>query len=211
MDFLVRLFRVLAFERRLAMVQLVANRPGITLTDTWSRLQMPQPDASRHMKLLSAHGVIDARPSGRYLLAEAGSPSETTHVVLRRVRHLLSKYLKDAPLPQAARAVCPDRDSADWPDVFSAMRFEFTAYTHLRRLLILRLLIQEDTADLMTIMRTIGMSHTAARRQTDKLVRRGILRELRSGRRYVLQIRPKLNTTFRSALFAAVRDYLVEG
>ena len=53
MDFLVRLFRTLAFERRLQIVQLIAKRPGLTVGKIGAELGMPQPDTSKHVKLLS--------------------------------------------------------------------------------------------------------------------------------------------------------------
>ena len=53
------------------------------------------------------------------------------------------------------------------------------------------------------------MSRTAALRQTDKLVRRGILVESQSGGKPALEIPTTFGTAFRSALFAAVRDYLL--
>lgn len=210
MDFLIRLFRTLAFERRLRIVQLASRQPGITLGEIQSELSMPEPDASKHMKLLSAHGIIDSRPSGSYLLARRASPAETGHVVLKRVRLLLGRYLKDDTLAEAARAVCPHAGCDDWSGVLRAMCFEFTAYTHLRRLLILRMLSRQGKADLLTIMHTIGMSHSAARRQTDKLIRRGVLRAVRSGNKYVVELAKTFATPFRRSLFTVVRAYLGE-
>lgn len=208
MDFLIRLFRALACGPRLQIVQLTSRQPGIALHEIQSELSIPEPDASKHMKLLSANGIVDSRPSGRYLLTRPAKPSETALVVLRCVRALLGRYLREDALPEAVQAVCPEREGGDWGVVLDAMQFEFTAYTHLRRLLILRMLCERERADLLAIMRTIGMSHSAARRQTDKLVRRGILREVRSGNRYVMEIPKTLATPFRRSLFAAVREYL---
>ena len=209
MDFIVRLFRALAFARRLEIIRLITIQPGLTLGQVASEMGMPMPDASKHLKLLSDHGLIDARPSGRFLLANPGSPTATPHIVLKRVRELMRRHLgADAPTA-TAEAVCPDCGRPEWATVFEAMCFEFTAYTHLRRLLILRTLLKRGRADRLTIMREVGMSHTAARRQTDKLVRRGILAESRSGRKPVLEIPKTLGTAFRSTLFAGVRDYLI--
>ena len=208
MDFLIRLFRTLAFERRLQVVQLVFQQPGITLHQVQSELCMPEPDASKHMKLLSAHGVIDSRPSGKYLLASPAIPAKTSHVLLKRVRLLLEKLLKEDTLVEAAQAVCPGVDDADWSDVLNAMCFELTAYTHLRRLLIIRMVSKQRQADLLTIMGLIGMSHSAARRHTDKLIRRGVLCAARTGNRHLVQIPANFTTPFRGSLFAAVRDHL---
>ena len=208
MDFLIRLFRTLAFERRLRIVQLAFRQPGITLREIQSGLSMSEPDASKHMKLLSAHGIIDSRPSGRYLLASPATPAGTGHLLLKRVRLLLKKRLKEDTLAEAALAVCPDVDDADWNDVLSAMCFEFTAYTHLRRVLIIRMLSKQRRADLPTIMRSIGMSHAAACRHVDKLVRRGVLCDAMSGNKHLVQIPASFTTPFRGSLFTAVRDYL---
>ena len=209
MDFIVRLFRALAFARRLQIIRLITTRPGLTLGQVASETGMPMPDASRHLNLLSDHGIIDARPSGTFLLARPGSPTATPHIVLKRIRAFMRSHLGAGTATAAAEAVCPNCHQPEWASVFEAMCFEFTAYTHLRRLLILRTLLKCEQADLLTIMREVGMSRTAARRQTDKLVRRGVLAESRSGRKQVLEIPEAFGTPFRSMLLAAVRDYLL--
>ena len=129
-------------------------------------------------------------------------------MILKCVRRSLKKYLGDSTLQQASRGVCPDRDATDWADVHRAMCFDFTAYTHLRRLLLLRMLCSQERADLETIVREIGMSYTAARRQIDKLSRRGLVNVQRSKEGDVLTMPAEIRTPHRASLFQAVQDYL---
>ena len=132
----------------------------------------------------------------------------TSHVILKTVRTLLRKHLAESALDDVVDAVCPDAERREWSVVLRAMCFQFTAYTHLRRLLILRLLLTQGEADLVTIMREIGMSRAAARRHLDKLARRGIVDVCRSEKRSVVRIAGKSRTAFQASLWAAVRDYL---
>ena len=89
------------------------------------------------------------------------------------------------------------------------MCFEFTAYTHLRRPLLLRMLCEMRSADVATIMQRIGMSQAAASRQTSKLARRGLVRQRRSGTESVVENPKVFATAFRASLFGAVRNYLM--
>ena len=90
------------------------------------------------------------------------------------------------------------------------MCFDFTAYTHLRRLPMLRRLDSRQRSDLVQMSREIGMSHMAAWRHTDKLLRRGLLYESRHGKRGVFAIRRPPSTWLRTELLNCVLTSLRE-
>jgi len=208
MDFLVRIFRALAYPPRLSILRTALTNPALPIRDIAAAMSMDMPMASKHVKVLAAHGIIDARPSGSFVLLHEQKLDTTQHGLLRSLRKLLGRHLAKTPLNRASAAVCPDRKAAQWDDVFDAMCFDFTAYTHLRRLLILRLICQQGEADMAAFTREIGMSQRAALRQTDKLLRRGLLCATKSSRRLQLQIPEHLGTGFRTSLFKAVREHI---
>ena len=131
--------------------------------------------------------------------------------MLKEIRRIVHRLLGSEGLAQTAQAVCPDDAQATWETVYEAMCFDFTAYTHLRRLMILRFLDRQDSADLARICSEIGMSPMAARRQTDKLIRRGILRKGRDGRMTVVCICRERSTWLRTRLLTCVLSSLRQG
>jgi len=151
---------------------------------------------------------VDSTPSGPHVRSRPGDADITEHIILKGVRRWLAEHLASQALPETAEAVGLDRGDAQWPDVFQAICFELTAYTHLRRLLVLRQLCECRHSDLEALREKIGMSSTAAQRQVDKLRRRGIVEVARDGRRLVVQLPATLDTPFRSALFDLLREQL---
>lgn len=210
MDYLVRLFRTLANARRLAILRLIASRPDSLVTGIAAELGIPQSKVSAHLKLLFDHGIVEKRPTGACVLTKIGRPRDARHEVLKALRRIIQRLLGSATLADAGQAVCSDEKRLTWDRVYETMCFDFTAYTHLRRLLVLRFLDQQDAATLPRICREIGMSHMAAWRQTDKLIRRGILCEGRAGRTIVVDVCREPSTWLRRQLLtcvlAALRD-----
>ena len=75
MDFVVRLFRVLAFTGRLRIMREVLKSPRLTVADIARALGYTDGETSKHLKLLRAHGLVDARPSGRFVLTGPAKPA----------------------------------------------------------------------------------------------------------------------------------------
>ena len=208
MDFIVRLFRALANVRRLAILHFAVQNPGCKVTKIARELSLPQTIVSNYLKLLCEHGLAEKRPSGTYVLVSVGRPGDARHVVVRRVREILRRLFGSADVAGAARAVCPDTDSADWATIYEALCFDFTAYTHLRRLMILRLLDREGTMAMEEVRRQLSMSPLAARRQTDKLVRRGIISVKKGAQDDTITIRKKSFSWLRRQLLESVMSSL---
>ena len=210
MDFVVRLFRTLANVQRLQLVQYLLGHPSSTVSQTATALSLPLHDASRHLKRLFEVGVLEGRPSGRYVLSTFPDAQGARHPVLREVRRLLTAHLGEDQLDAAARAVGLEGSAPTWQEVHDAMCFEFTAFTHLRRLLILRRLCENGPTALDEIVRGVGMSEMAARRQLDKLARRGLIVGDSVGRKQPVALRELVETPFRRALLGGLLGYFRE-
>ncbi len=210
MDFLIKLFRSLSHTMRLRIIQFVISHPEATLSEIADALGMSKSEASRHVSLLASVGAIESRPSGRFLLVNAADPRSSEHSVLRKVRRLLTKYLDEGSLREASDALRLGAGKQNWNALLAAMCFEFTAYTNLRRLLLLRLLSEQGPMDSAAVMQKIGLSQAAMRRHVDKLLRRGILSETTPGRRSQYSIVNRPEAPFRRELLAVMRAHLAQ-
>lgn len=204
MDYIVRLFRSLANTTRQAILHFVVHNPGSPVSVIATKLELPRPDVSKALRILSDQGIVDKRPAGTYVLATLGEAESARHHVLRHVRMALAKVFAADHVSAAAEVVCPEHEEPTWPELYEMMCFDFTAYTHLRRLLMLRYLDGHQGRDLAQMSREIGMSHMAGWRHTDKLLRRGLLHESRDGRRGVLAIQHPPSTWLRAELLNCV-------
>jgi len=204
MDSIVCLFRALASVPRLQMLRSLLNHPDVPLGNVVQALSCPM--ASRHMKLLAQTGLILTRPSGRYVFCRPARTDDPGSDFLKRVRGILARYLRGKSAPLLSAAVLGDSPPATWEAVLERMCFEFTAYAHLRRLLMLRLLCEEGRADAMGFVTRIGMSCPAALRHADKLVRRGVASAAQDGEPRCFSICRRPEPAFRRALLAVVRQ-----
>ena len=212
MDLIVSLFRALANELRLRMFATVHARPGITVSDLGVQLGVPDFLISQHLRVLADMGLLDARPSGRFVHVHPPPATSVRSGLVSSVSQCL------APLLVADRDgnLTPDQvwDSGQHPtcdaapSVFARLIFLFTAYTHLRRLLLLRCLAQKGPTPRDTLTEEIGMSSAAAARQLSKLERRGLVtRTQGTGGTWELVASP--GTPAQQALHCLVMDVLV--
>ena len=69
------LFKALGDERRLRIVHMIAQSPGICSCKILEAFDMSQPTLSHHMKLLCSAGIVDCEKNGkwvRYTLSDKG-------------------------------------------------------------------------------------------------------------------------------------------
>ena len=110
MDYIVRLFRSLANTARLAILHFMVRNPESTVSVIAAKLELPRPDVSKALKILSDQGIADKRPAGTYVLAKLGEPKDARHHVLKHVRMALAKvFAADRPRA-AADGVCPEHE-----------------------------------------------------------------------------------------------------
>ncbi|MBM4045208.1 MAG: metalloregulator ArsR/SmtB family transcription factor [Planctomycetes bacterium] len=178
MNLIVAAFRALAKTTRLRMMRMVCTQGPLTVQQIAKALRLSKFAASRHLKLLANYHFVQATPSGRYVKYSAPAPGSTSNTFLMALQRLLVPLLSAEDVHRTLVQVCEPGDSprGTWPEVFSALYRQFTAYTHLRRVLILRHLSHTGAALPEQVASAIRMSPEAAQRHLDKLRRRGLVR-----------------------------------
>ena len=206
MELIVELFRALANRERIRIVRLLVVLDEMNVTQISEATELDLTLISRHLKVLAAAGLVWRRRSGRrisYCIADrSGNP--VTTAALRRIRQVFSKVNADKP----RRVVGADQGSSA-TESDSSLFSLFTAFTHPRRLQIVRHLTVQGPTALRDLMSALSMSRAACFRHLAKLERRGLMASNRSGRRTVLAC-AQHGDRIHDVLFHAVRDYLAE-
>ncbi|MBM4047891.1 MAG: helix-turn-helix domain-containing protein [Planctomycetes bacterium] len=183
MEFIVALCRLLANELRLRVHFTVAETPDITVNELADKLKIDPSKASDHVRLLADFGVLQTRPSGRFVHL-CIRPGETVkNAMARGLNELLLKTWEKAnPTPAHVwdwLGLGSQPPAYTWDDLAAKIMSFLTAYTHLRRLLLIRYLATHGPTPLTQLREAIQMSENAAYRQLDKLRRRGLLEVVR--------------------------------
>ena len=200
MDLVISLCRLLANERRLCLHHAVWKQPGISVGSLAEELRLVQPKVSSHLRLMAGFQLLDLRPSGRQVHVHLPPSGLPTTDFVRAVHRLVTRTwttMADANPTHTNVWDWLGTEEGDeapaWEHAAARMISCLTAYTHLRRLLLLRclrhggLLTQEQLAE------GIGMSSSAASRQLLKLTRRGLVESARiaDSERYRLVLSPQ--------------------
>ncbi len=64
---LAQLFKVLADETRLRILEMLGRRKELCVRDLWERLGQSQPAVSHHLGLLRMAGLVDTRHEGKHI------------------------------------------------------------------------------------------------------------------------------------------------
>ena len=205
MEFIVQLFRALANHTRIRVLRLLAVLGEMTVSQLAEAVALESSLVSGHLRVLAAAGLVWRRRSGRavaYRLAErAGNP--VTAAALEVLQQVF----------RAIRATDPKRialaDQTGSPTSSDAALFAcFTAFTHPRRLQILRHLAHHGAASPAELATCLSMSMCACLRHLAKLERRGVLRRRTRRRRTRCSLAQGSGAVHRT-LVTAVREYLV--
>lgn len=169
MEFIVRLFRSLANRERIRILRLLSVFEEMNVSEIADAIEVVLTAVSGHLKVLAAAGVVWRRRSGRvvnYRLAEHAG-NMVTGTALRIVRQTFSKVAADDP----RKVVRADRSDSH-TDSDAALFACFTAFTHPRRLQIIRHLVSEGEAAHRELTAKLSMSQRACHRHLGKLERR---------------------------------------
>ena len=173
MESLVRLCRALANEQRLAIVRLLALAGEQRVATISEALDLTQPSTSNELRVLVANGVLWKRRSGAYVyysIAESEvDPRRSIVSLLASTFHRKQRGRKSfAAIARwtAATKACPSDD-----EIFAIL----TAFTHPRRLQIIRWLTQRGPSRRLPMARALAMSGNACDRHLAKLLRRGVV------------------------------------
>ena len=175
MDQIVAACRIVANPSRLALLHVIHTQPWITAQALAMRLGTSGDVVSHDLKLLRTLQLVTTRPRGRYVLCAPATGQNIANRFLRGLRELLYPVLSSSDLRRTLGQVCGPGASASWPAVWEALEKIFTAYTHPRRLLLLRYLVQQKMGTPDTLREALGISADALDRHLDKLQRRGLL------------------------------------
>jgi len=205
MEFIVQLFRAAANYRRIRVLRLLAVLGEVTVSEIARATSIESSLISAHLKILAAAGLVWRRRSGArvgYRLAESSS-NRVTAAVVQAVAAVFAAVAETKPRRVAAA------DQADSPTGSDAALFAcFTAFTHPRRLQIIRHLARHKTASLGELMARLSMSLPACLRHLDKLERRGVIRRARPRKRGGYALRSGSGPV-QKELLRAVREHLV--
>jgi len=64
---LAQLFKILADETRLRILEMLGRRKELCVRDLWERLGQSQPAVSHHLGLLRMAGLVDTRQEGKHV------------------------------------------------------------------------------------------------------------------------------------------------
>jgi DNA-binding transcriptional ArsR family regulator len=203
---IVRLFRILANRRRIRIVRLLAVMGELPVLSVARATRDSVAQVSAHLGLLASVGFLWRRRSGPrvyYRLAEQpGSPLVAS--IVDAVRGVFAAIDGSDPR-RVARA-----SQADSPTNSDAALFAcLTAFTHPRRLQVVRHLERRGSASLAELCLGLSMSPRAAMRHLDKLERRGYLGRRTRGRRTTYCLRDG-EGPLQAAAIRAVRERLVD-
>jgi DNA-binding transcriptional ArsR family regulator len=142
--------RVLANPTRLALLTTVVRQPEICIQELAQKCRIERTVASKHLRALQARGLLRVRRVSRWVFyAPRANPS---------VQH--ADALLDAVLTALKRG-----------DAFSTVTWAATAFTHERRIVLMRALA-ETPIDFQTLVYQCRISPAALHRHLAKLERR---------------------------------------
>ena len=149
-----RTCRVLANPCRLSCLRAVIDTPGRTVEEIAERAGLSAPVASLYLRHLQARGLVRPERVSRWVRYTAVADASVTHA--------------GPTLAAVARALRAARRP------YARLLQTLTAFTHPRRLAILRVIPDDGAASFSTIRSVTGISHSALCRHLAKLQRHGL-------------------------------------
>jgi len=204
METTVQLFRTLANRSRIRILRVLVVLDERRVAQVVEAAGSVRCTASNHLHALAVSGLVWRRRSGRavyYRLAEEPS-NEVTRTVTLLLRRVFGRVRATDPRHVAD---CDQRESGEYSD--DALFACFTAFTHPRRLQIIRHLAENGQVRPGRMAAALGMSPPACSRHVSKLSRRGMVRTVRSGGADVCELLAK-GTSVGQTLLRAVLDQL---
>jgi len=196
----------LANSQRLAIVRLLAVTGEQRVNAIAEALGLPQPRVSNELRILLANGVLWRRRSGGYVFySMAHSEVDRRQSI---ISHLVSafrhkrqgrKSLAEIGGWTDEKGACPSDE-----EIFASL----TAFTHPRRLQIIRWLAERGSSSRLPIARGLSMSGNACDRHLGKLLRRGVIARDQETRAQTYRLAPSLESRFAASLLKDVLELL---
>lgn len=175
MQLIVSVCRVLASRPRLRLLRSIHAQPGLTVEALAAAVALPAAGASRHLRLLANYQLVKATPQGRYVHYAPAPPRSTGQRFLRELQVYLRDMLGARQPGNVWTKLCAEAREPTWEAVFDVLLKLFTAYTHPRRLYLLRFLAGQGASTTGHLCEQLKMSAAAAHRHLHKLQRRALL------------------------------------
>lgn len=205
--------RALASETRLHMLYALCTEGELASKNVALFARVTRPEASVHLARLSNVGLVWRRRSGAYIYCCI--PPDTAPGFGPAVSRLVRRTCRG-----------PARMTRGWPSgniahlsgrtasrlgprvarTFDVIFDAATGLGNVRRLLVVRLLLQKGTVTLADVRREVQMSQQACERHFDKLHRRGYVRQAGNGRWALPRQRC---TPFHGVMFRLVSEAVV--
>jgi DNA-binding transcriptional ArsR family regulator len=212
-EIIMQVARTVACRPRLQILSRLARQREIAPTLLASDLRMSLPVLSAHLRRLSGAGLIQQRRSGSWSYGVARSPYGP-QAFSGRMASWLFELLKQPQrsLPQCADPAAGKLSAAEAESRLHEIVFEAaTAFTHLRRLFILRCLAESSARDGEELASGLKMSAAALSRHCSKLVRRGYVVATRSGFRQTYGLSRVSKTPIHGKFWEFVREEWKKG
>jgi DNA-binding transcriptional ArsR family regulator len=202
-ELIVRLMRTVANEERLKILSLLFREGEMAPSQIADKLRILDSGLSAHLAKLATAGLMLRRRSGGWMYCSAGSPYADS-TLSGKTATWLKKTLMGSEETKKNFGLHEVRNYPD--DPLHAVVFDAaTAFTDVRRLQILEHLALKGATGVNELSDILKMSLSAARRQTDKLVRRGFITQQGSGEAAPYSISKAFKTSAHAELWEIVR------
>ena len=155
-DFVWKLCRVIANRSRLKIMQHLISEIELPVSGIALALGLTRPSASRHIRLLSEYGFIEATPSSKWLLCHIRKPMQESPMY--DLQKTLLKQLRAGEIH------------------IDKIYRSATAFTHERRIRIIQLL-QDRSMPFNELIVAADISGIALHRHINKLIDRNLIKE----------------------------------
>jgi len=165
-------FRTLADKTRLRILLLLAHQQELSASEIADKLRLSRPNTSFHLKMLCASGLVWRRRAGAWIFhslpsgEQKGWPRSLVRAIQEAVRDYGVKQLRNRQ----------DLASAHVDQLVNALFRIATAFTNVRRLLLINRLRQTPADGPHDLLAAVPMSLPALSRHMAKLTSRGYLR-----------------------------------
>jgi DNA-binding transcriptional ArsR family regulator len=206
-EIVAQIARTIACRVRLRMLAQLTTAGELAPTALARALHLPIDAVSAHLRRLSAAGLIQRRRSGTWSYCVASSPAAAGTLPARIAAWLYQalKSPKRAPATGAgARNHTPDLTELQQRQhtvIFEAA----TAFTHVRRLQLIRRLDGQVTVTAAALTEQLHMSPAALSRHMAKLIRRGYVEVAPMHAVLAYRLTRRCRTPLHEKLFQCVR------
>jgi len=200
-------FRTLADRNRICILLLLAHHAELSASEIAEKLHLSRPNASFHLKMLCASGLVFRRRCGTWIFhslrsaEQAGWLSSLAAAIREGVRNSGVKQLREYR----------DFGQQNAQRLVESLFRVATAFTSLRRLLLINHLRDSPAKALQDLLNAVPMSDQALSRHLTKLTNRGYLRSDSRSKEEKLRIPATFESRIQARVLSVVFQALRSG